>query len=188
MKTKINSPGATNKEMGGNQFTRTHFIKRILVACIGAFLCLCSERDAAAQAGTVYSINIVGLVADRATILLTQPLTTQQRQAIHANNFNQLAPSARALYLRAVAFQVGTIVKFGEALPSAALADYLQTAPQLPQEETADLGLLTHKAIVKEAMRELNLLIVAQVVNAPLLQQAMEFGATDSFMWLEEWW
>jgi hypothetical protein len=186
MKTKIKSPGKTDKGMGGNQFTVTRLIKCVLVACVGAFLGLYSPRDAAAQ--TVYSINIVGCVADRATVLLTTSLTTEQRQATNANNFNQLPPLARGLYLRAVAFQVGTVAKFGEALPPAALADYLQTAPQVPQEEiAAELGLLLHKAIVKEAMRELNLLITVQVANDPLFQQAINIGALDSFWNGTDW-
>src|SRR5688500_8514126 len=138
---------------------RMFFAQRVqyLGAFFGVFLVLCSMPNTAAQA--VYSVNIVGVVANKTKQLLSTPLTTEQRQVLHAKNFSQLHPLARPLYLRGVAYSVGFIVQLdGEALPSsAALADYLESASfgASSFENLSDLSYLAHKAVVKEVMREL---------------------------------
>jgi len=154
-------------------------LKHVFGAFAGAFLGLCSISDISAQ--TVYSVNIVGCVADKTTQLLTAPLTTEQRQALHANNFNQLAPLGQAYYLRSVAYEVGIIARYDGALCSVALAQYLQNASWTGSSVQYSAALLTHKAIVKEAMQQLNVLIAGQIANNSALQQAMDLGATDSF-------
>jgi hypothetical protein len=149
---------------------------------LGALVAFCSMPNTAAL---VYSINIVGVVADRTTELLTAPLTTEQRQVLHAKNFSQLPTSARPLYLRGVAYSIGFIVQSdGEALPSSAtVADYLESASfgASSFENLSDLSCLAHKAVVNEVMRELNVLIALQLANNTTLQHAMELGAIDSF-------
>ena len=46
----------------------------------------------------------------------------------------------------------------------------------------ADNELNTHKAIVKEAMRELNVLVAGEVASNSAFQQAMETGAQNSYL------
>lgn len=157
--------------------------------CFAALLSVCASQNARAQLGIVYSVNIVGCVPDMTTYLLTAPLTTAQRQLVHARNFNQLSPSARAIYLHAVAFDIGIIVRTGQALTSANLAAYLQEATEgdglfdvFTEIELADNELKTHKAIVKEAMRELNVLVSGEVASNSAFQQAMETGAQNSYL------
>src|SRR5262245_750817 len=110
---------------------------RVLAAAAGALVALGCLSNAPAQ--TVYTVNIVGLIANKTTYLLSAPLTTRQRQTLHAQNFNQLPASARPLYLRAVAYAVGSItavdvayavgstkdIEGESSLSAAALADYL---------------------------------------------------------------
>jgi hypothetical protein len=173
-------------------------VKRLLAVTIGTLLMACAPSRADAQ---VYSQNAVGYVSDMTTHLLTARLTTAERQALHAKNFNQLAPSARVLYLFAVAFEMGIMVRSddGQPLSSEALAEYLQTAsmtggisagPENPTNEEAisrfddTPGTWTfeaYKAVVKEAMRELNAPIAPQVSNNTIFQQAMDAGAGCSF-------
>lgn len=163
--------------------------------CFAALLSVCASQNTRAQ-GTVYSVNIVGCIPDMTTYLLTAPLTTAQRQLVHARNFNQLTPSARAIYLHAVAFDIGIIVRTGQALTSANLAAYLQEATDgdgffdvFTLLTTADNNLFnTHKAIVKEAMRELNVLVAGEVASNSAFQQAMEAGAQNSIAGeIDEW-
>ena len=154
-------------------------VKRLLAASFGTLLAICAALSARAQ--LVYSINIVGCVPERTTYLLTAPLTIQQRQVVHAETFNRLAPAARALYLRTVAYAVGIMVGSGGQPPSsAALAEYIQRASLTGVDIVASPELLAHKAVVKEAIHDLNVLIAAQVANNPAYLQAMERGAVDS--------
>jgi hypothetical protein len=152
-------------------------VKQLLAVCAGALVVLCGTLSTQAQ--TVYSVNIVGCVPDMTITLLTAPLTTAQRQALHAQNFKQLAPSARALYLRVVAYAVG-IILVGSELEELPLAEYLKSASLTGVDVAASPELLAHKAVVKEAMRELNVLIASQVANNSAYQQAMDAGAVDS--------
>lgn len=160
-------------------------VKQLLTVSVGAFVALCATLNAYTQT-TVYSVNIVGCVPDMTTYLLTATLTTAQRQALHAKNFNQLAPSARPLYLHAVAYDVGIMVGSGQPLSSAALANYLKTASLTGVDVVASQALLAHKAVVKEAMQELNANIAPQVSNNATFQQAMDSGAVNSF-WSWDW-
>jgi len=157
--------------------------KQLLAVSVGAFVVFCAASIANAQQGLVYSVNIVGCVPERTAYLLTAPLTPLQRQEFHAETFNRLAPSARALYLRVVAYAVGVIVHSEDGVSSAALAEYMQNNFQqnnLVDPVVASPELLAHKAVVKEAMRELNVLIAPQVASNFAYQQAMEAGAVDS--------
>ena len=163
------------------QLVTRHLVKRLLAASVGVILAVSATLSLHA-ADPVVSANIVGCVPDMTTYLLTSPLTTAQRQALHAKNFNQLPASQRALYLRAVTFDVGIMaVSGGPPLSSAALAECLKVGEAVffvtPE-------LLVHKAIVQTAMQELNLLIALQVSSNATFQQAMESGAVNSF----EWW
>jgi hypothetical protein len=175
--TKIPNNEAPNRF--SELFLITKPVKRLLAASFGTLLAVCATLSARAQ--LVYSVNLVGCVPERTTYLLTAPLTIQQRQVVHAENFNQLAPAARAPYLRAVAYAVGIMVGSGGQPPSsAALAEYLQSASPTRVDVVACPELLAHKAIVKEAMKELNVLIAVQVAGNPAYLQAIEAGAVDS--------
>lgn len=131
-----------------------------------------------------YPANAVGLVARMTTHVLTAKMTTVQRQTLHANYFRQLAPADQAMYLFAVAYDLGIMMKLaGNSLSSAALAACLRS--ELTCNAAGVLVtplLLDHKAAVKEAMKELNALIVLQVSNNATFQQAMESGAIGSFV------
>jgi len=178
----MNTTEITNTE-SPNRFSErvliTKPVKRLLAASLGTLLIVSAPFSAPAQ--TVYSVNIVGCVPERTTYLLTEPLTIQKRQALHAENFNQLAPAARAPYLRAVAYAVGIMAGSGGKPPSSvALVEYLGSASPTGVDVVLSPELLAHKAVVKEAMHELNVLIAAQVANNPAYLQAMEAGAVDS--------
>ena len=165
-------------------------VKRLLAVSVGAFVALCATLSPQAQGTLVYSINIVGCVPDMTTYLLTARLTIAQRQALHANNFKQLPASQRALYLHAIAYDVGIMVgsEDGQPLSLAALTQYLQSASLTGVDVAASQELLAHKAVVKEAMQELNVLIAPQVSNNAAFQVAMDSGAVNSFMWFDFDW
>src|SRR5687767_7616056 len=94
--------------------------------CLGMFAAVAINLNTGGQ--TTATTDPVGYIARAATYLVTAPLTTPQVQTLHAQNFNQLPPSLRPVYLHAVAVQIGHIVAIGEPLGGAALAGYLQTA------------------------------------------------------------
>jgi hypothetical protein len=163
------------------------FAGRLLACAVGTFLAAGAMISAGAQ--TVYSVNIVGCVPDMTLQLLSAPMTIEQRQALHAQNFYQLPCYQRALYLHAVAFELGVMARTdGGLLSSAALAEYLKGASLTPANVEKSQALLAHETIVKEAMRELNQLIAVQVANNTVFQLAMESGAVYSFMWFDDWW
>ena len=164
-----------------------HPLTRSLAVCAGALIVLFGASGARAQQGLVYSVNIVGCVPDMTINLLTAPLTTAQRQALHAQNFNQLPPSARAVYLHAVAYAVSfAVASNGEFPTSERLAQHLKdilaeqgtmaiyTAPAIPPEYPQ---LAVHMAVVGTELEELNIKISGAVANNTNFQQAMYAGA-----------
>jgi hypothetical protein len=164
--------------------------KRLLVMGVGALLALCATAKAKAEA---YSLNTMQLVSCITTDLLTARLTVAQRQLRHAQNFNQLPAAVRPLYLHTVAYSVGFGVASGGQLPtSSMLVQHLQTvtsiyvAPAIPPQYS-DL-VTTRLAIAKAALQELNQLITIQVANNTSLQNAMDAGIIDSFVWWDDWW
>ena len=166
-------------------FLITKPVKRLLAASFGTLLVICATLSANAH-GLVYSVNIVGCVPDMTTYLLTAPLTTAQRQALHAQNFNQLPPSARAAYLHAVAYAVSFAVASDGKVPTAAmLAEHLKTVsssydvPAIPPQYSAPAA--AHLAIVNTALQELNVGISGVVANNSSLQQAIYAGAVSGF-------
>ena len=165
-------------------------VKRLLAALIVALVAICAARSADAQTtSTTIPVEVYQKIADMTTQLLTAPLTTAQRQALHAKNFNQLPASQRALYLYAVAFEVGIMVASGgRTLSSAALAEYLKTASLTGVDVVVTPELLAHKAIVKTAMQELNALTYPQGASSTTLQQAMDSGAVNSFLSYDDPW
>src|SRR4051794_41160507 len=75
--------------------------KRLLTIGLGVLLIGSAFLKANAEA---YTLNAMQSVSCITTDLLTAPLTMPQRQVRHANNFNQLAPTLRPLYLHTVAY------------------------------------------------------------------------------------
>ena len=116
----------------------------------------------------------VGFIARAATYLLTAPLTDQQVQSLHAQNFYQLPPSLRPLYLHAVAFQVGATIATGAPVPEPALAEYLLTAD--PDEL---FGAWSPEPNLTEALREVNGLLANEIAANPLYQRAIRSGAVN---------
>jgi hypothetical protein len=164
-------------------------VKRLLAALAVALLAVSATMTADAQTtATTTPVEVYLKLADMTTRLLTASMTDAQRQTLHAKNFNQLPTSHRALYLHAVAFDVGITVgsEDGQPLSSAALAEYLKTASVVGIPDFNQLAsspeFLAHKAIVKEAMRELNVLIAPQVSNNTTFQQAMDSGSACGYI------
>ena len=119
--------------------------KQLLAVSVGVFVAFCAMLSADAQ--TVYSVNIVGCVPDMTIELLTAPLTLAQRQALHAQNFNNLPLAARPYYLHTVAYAVGyTVASNGQVPDSAMLAEHLQNVasiydvPPVPPELSESLA------------------------------------------------
>jgi len=160
-------------------------VKRSLAASI---IAVCATLSAQAQ--LVYSVNIVGCVPDMTIYLLNAPMTTPERQALQAQNFKQLAPSLRPLYLHAVAYCVAFGVASDGKLPTTEmLGEHLQsivirgesaiyTAPGIPAEDSQLVG--AEMFFVNAALQELNAGIAGQIANSPVLQLAMYAGAVDS--------
>jgi hypothetical protein len=163
-------------------------VRRFLATSVVALLAF----GATLNAQTVYSVNIVGCVPDMTINLLTARLTTAQRQALHAQNFNQLPPSARAVYLHTVAYAVGFMVGSGAQVPdSTVLVNHLENvqitsiyeAPAIPPEYSQEVS--TYMTVIKTALHELNVLIADPVANNSSYQDAMRAGALDSVIgWL----
>ena len=164
------------------------WLKWILAISVESFVVLCAAPNMHAQ--TVYSVNIVGCVPDMTIYLLTAPVTTAQRQALHAQNFNQLAPSVRPIYLHTVAYGVGLMVT-GQVPTSTMLANHLigidldstfiYQPPAIPPEYSQ--AATAHLQAVNIVMQYLNAGIVGQIANNPNCQQAMYAGAVSSFWW-----
>lgn len=166
-------------------------VRQLRAVCVGVLVVLGGASSLPAQ--TVYSVNIVGCVPDMTINLLTAPLTTAQRQALNAQNFYQLPPSARAVYLHTVAYAVSFAVASGGEFPtSERLAQHLKDIlePSFNGEqgtmalfiasvilpEYSQL-LAAHMEVVKTALQELNVKIADQVANNTSFQQATYAGA-----------
>ena len=82
-----------------------NLFKRFLALSVGAFLALCAtlSADAAPLGTSAFTLKIENMT----TQLLTTPMTSEQRQVRHAQNFYQLPVEHRAFYLFAVAHEVG---------------------------------------------------------------------------------
>jgi hypothetical protein len=162
-------------------------LKRLRPVCLGMFAALAMSLDAQGMlTPEPIDTNIVS-VARAAAYLVTAPLTTTQVQVLHAQNFNQLPPSLRPLYLHAVAFQVGVIVAADAPLPASALVEYLQTADPdeffnidtlLPEED---------EGLIIEGLREVNLLIANQIAANNTYQRAIRSGAANGFWNGTDW-
>ncbi len=185
------------------RFRAVNPVKWILAAAAGALLTIGTAPRSNAQVGTVYSVNIVGCVPPMTEYLLTAPLTIEQRQALHAQNFYQLAPSVRPLYLHAVAYGVSLMVagfNGEQGTMAMSVRQHLEDvssfngeqgtmaiyiAPAIPAEYSQFLA--AHMAVVKTALQELNVKIADQVANNTSFQQAMYAGAVYGF-WDYDWW
>src|SRR5215213_10155433 len=113
MKTtqKTHNSTTTAKMPVPTMFSRT---KWLLAASIGTLLAVCATISVHAQTtATTTPTGVYQKIADITTQLLAAPLTSGQRQVLHAQNFNQLAPSARAAYLHTVAYAIGYAVASG---------------------------------------------------------------------------
>lgn len=169
------------------RFNIPHLLKQLLGMFPGVLLAIGLAWKVPAQ--TVYSVNIVGCVPDMTIYLLTTPMTTAERQVLHTQNFKQLAPSLRPLYLHAVAYSVAFSVASNGAMPtSIALTTYLQSivirgdlcaVPEIPAEYSQLVG--AEMFIVNTGLKELNLGIASQIAASPLLQQTMHAGAINGF-------
>src|SRR6185503_20364192 len=165
-----------------NRFILASGVKTLMAVSAALLFALCTPPSARGQ--TVYSVNIVGCVPDITIELLTAPLTTAQRQALHAQNFKQLAPAMRPIYLHAVAYAVGfAVASDGQLPPVAMLKQHLQTvsiydAPAVPSEYSQVFS--AYMAVVKTALKELNVQISDQIANNTSFQQALYAGAVSS--------
>lgn len=193
--TEIHNQVTTHRP--SKHFNTASLGKQLLLLVLGT-LCAAGATLNARAAGNscVFSVNIVGCVPDMTIYLLTAPLTTVQRQVVHAQNFNQLAPSMRPLYLHAVAFSVAfgvasdgelpTRQMLGEYLQSVVLRNQVYTIPKIPAEYSQLVG--AEMFIVSAALQELNVRISDHVANNNSYQQAMCAGAVHGFMWPWEGW
>ena len=136
------------------------------------------------QGQTTATTDPVGIIARKATSLLTESLTIEQVQTLHAQNFCQLAPELRPLYLHAVAFQIGHIVAAGAEVSSEALAEALRVVDVtdyvvlvLPDED---------EAIIVDALRTVNVVIAKQIAGSAVCQQAIQSGAVKGYISWEE--
>lgn len=188
------------------EFLALHLVKRLLATSIGVSFAICAMLNAGAQTAITTPVGFYQKIADMTTQLLTAPLTPEQREMRHAQNFYQLPAEQRAYYLFAVAYDVGYMVagqittgaepwnilsSGAEPLPSAVLAQRLQavpsiySAPVIPAEYSELVG--AELFFVNAALQELNVRISGAVANNSSLQQAMYAGAVNSFMWWD-WW
>ena len=165
-------------------------VRHLLAVSVTALVVMCATLTAKAQTAITKPI---GLVSDMTTYLLTTSLTTAQRQALHAQNFHQLTPSARPLYLHAIATDVAYAVASGGKLPtSAVLAQHLQSvssiyeAPAIPEEYEQLVS--AEKVLVHQTLQELNVAIAGEIASNSSYQQAMYAGAVNGFMWWDDWW
>src|SRR4051812_5549486 len=83
--------------------------KRHGVGCVLALVLVGSFPGVSAQ--TTIPFGSTWWLAQRSTELLTTSLTITQRQVLHAANFTECPASIRPMYLRAVAFDVGTMIR-----------------------------------------------------------------------------
>ena len=165
-------------------------VKRLLAVLAGAFVALCATLSA--HAAPLES-NAFTLVSDITTKLLSAPLTPEQRQMLHAQNFNQLPPSARPYYLHAVAYAAGLAVASDgfRQEQGMMLRQHLESvssiygAPAIPPEYSQLVA--ARMVVVNMVLQELNVRISGEVANNPSLQQAMDAGAVDTF-WSWDWW
>jgi hypothetical protein len=154
---------------------------------MAGLLALCATFSIRAQTATTAP---VGLVTDLTTQLLSAPLTTAQRQVLHAENFRKLPSELRPIYLHVVAYAVGCKVASGGQLPTTEMLAYhligidldstfIYESPALlsePSEAMAEFLFTVHNRL-----SELNTLISMQVANNHGYQQAMYAGAVCSW-------
>jgi hypothetical protein len=157
-------------------------VKWFLAITAGTVIALCATFSASAQTATTAP---VGLVADITTKLLSAPLTTAQRQALHAQNFYSMPTDTRPVYLHSVAYAIGyTVASRGQLPSSEVLMNHLKTVLgtsiyAIPAVWHDDW--LAPVLVVHDRLKTLNFLISTQVANSPSYQQAMYAGTLDSF-------
>ena len=152
---------------------------QLLSAVAGLFIL--AVTDATTASGqTTATTKPVG-IAQATVELFAAPLTTAQRQTIHANNFNQLIPADRATYLHAVAFVMGYSAAACQLPPTATLEAHLQSLSNVyvvltltPGEQTLVSAKLP---AIDAALTELNAKIAGQIAGNPSFSKAMFAGA-----------
>jgi hypothetical protein len=182
MRNKINTlPGAARLLLVTFGFTHSALGQHFRSLLMGALVLL----SAGIVRAESYPTNIFQVVAQKTTSLLTTPMSTAQRQIVHANNFYQLPPSVRPLYLQAVACDVGVMIAHDAALSPEDLFDYLMLDDSPVAGGGTDIGsgFADLHTTVWETMRQLNFLIAGQVASNPLLLQAIDAGAIESTFW-----
>jgi hypothetical protein len=120
-----------------------------------------------------YPTNIVQVIAEKTTTLLTAPLTVTQRQVLHLRNFTQLPSATQPLYLYAVAVDTAFVVGSGGQLP---------TSDVLALHFNNDI-ILAELEVVKAMLHEINLLTADQIANSASLQDAIRAGMLDGLEW-----
>jgi hypothetical protein len=154
-------------------------LPQMLTALAGAMVLLLGSLPAHAVLDDY--TNTVARVSRLTMELLRTPLTTSERQSLHAANFHSLSSGEQLCYLHAVAFQIGAIVAVREPLPLFALAEYLETADpseffsieaSLPQDDAM---------VIQEALREVNASIANEIAANAALQRAIRSGAINGY-------
>jgi hypothetical protein len=159
---------------------------RTLVAACATFLAGIGMPERS-YSQMVYSVNIVGCVPDMTIQLLTAPLTTTQRQMLHAQNFNSLPLFARPVYLHSVAYAIGFKMASNGYVPtSAMIAEHFESISSIyevsaiPPEDSQSVSAIL--SVADDALKELNALILVQVASNTNYRQAMYAGAVDGFV------